>query len=153
MSDDPRSPQPADAWLTATPAPHRPLSSSAEPGIEPRLIVPLPRSLHWGLASLLVGMPLFVATPIVLVQTRIFWTQGPQLSLPIGFAASLLAGGLILALAALGIFAGLRGWTLAVAERQPVALGLAGTVLNIVAGVCLLGLFIDLMAFFFHHMR
>jgi hypothetical protein len=132
---------------------HSHASDLADSIAEPRLIA-APRSAHWGLASLITGTPLLIVAPILLLLVRDFWTRGPSgMRVPVAFTAGLLGGTLILGLAVTGIVFGLRGWLLAVSERQPIALGLAGAILNVVAFLVLLGIFVDMMTFFFQHLH
>ncbi len=155
MPDDPLSPRSTDPWVTSSsPAHDRPLEAGPEPVLDQRLVAPPPRSAHWGLAALLVGGPLMVGAPIQLQLNRSLWTLGPQgMKLPIAFAGTLGCFVLIMALGGTGILCGVRGWMLAPSERQPIALSLAGTILSGVALVIWLGIFVDLMAFFFEHMH
>jgi hypothetical protein len=153
MSNDPLSPKSPGAWVTAGPAHSRSSDLGGEPLPDSHLMA-APRSAHWGLASLIIGVPLLTATPVLLLLVRDFWTRGPSgMKVPVAFTAGLLGGGLVLGLAATGIVFGVRSWLLAGSERQPIALGLGGTLLNAVALLVLLGIFIDMMTFFFEHLR
>jgi hypothetical protein len=152
MSDDPLSKPPGD-WVTASSMRNRPSDLGGDPLVEPRLTAP-PRSAHWGLASLILGVPWLISAPVLLLLIRDLWTRGPSgMRVPIAFVAGLFGGALILGLVITGIVCGVRGWLLASSERQPIALSLAGTLLNGVALVVLLMIFIDFMTFFIEHLR
>ncbi len=152
MSDDPLVRKPADAWVTASASHNRALDVS-EPAAEARLGGP-PRSAHWGLTALILGVPLLAAAPLQILLNRDLWTRGPHgMNLPLAFGAGLVAAILILGLAVSGVVFGVRGWLLAASERQPIALGLGGALLCGVSLLIWLGNFADLMAFFFQHLR
>jgi hypothetical protein len=152
MSDDPRSPKSAGAWVTSGPM-HNCPSDLADAIVEPRMIA-APRSAHWGLAALILGVPLLIAAPVLLLLMRDLWTRGPSgMRVPVAFTAGLLGGTLVLGLAVTGIVFGVRSWLLAASERQPIALGLAGALLNAVALLILGGIFVDMMSFFFQHLH
>jgi hypothetical protein len=153
MSDDPLASKPAGAWVTAAPSHNRALDVLAEPAADGRPGA-VPRSAHWGLTALMLGVPLVAAAPVTVLLSRDLWTRGPQsMHVPLAFVGALIAGVLILALAITGVIFGVRGWLLALAERQPIALGLGGAMLCGAALLIWLGIFGDLMAFFFQHLR
>jgi hypothetical protein len=154
MSDDPLSPKPAGAWVTSTvPNANRPFDGPAEAPPEVRMAGP-PRSAHWGLAALLLGVPLFTAAPVQILLNRDLWTRGPAgMKVPIAFVACLLSFVLIAGLGVTGVVCGVRGWLLASADRQPIALPLAGAMLSGVSLLIWIGIYLDLIAFFFEHLR
>ena len=153
MSGDPLPPNSAGAWVTASPSYNRPGEMPPDVDLQ-RPTFTIARSTLWGLASLLLGIPLFVGAPIQLQLNRNLWTMGPHgMNLPPAFIASLFSFLMILGLAGSGIFFGIRGWLLAVRERQPIALGLAGTLLDGATLLIWLGIGIDLLIFFIQHMR
>jgi hypothetical protein len=151
MSDDPLSPKPAGGWVASGPPQSRAYESDATPDVRAPL---LSRSLQWALAALFLGVPLFIGASVQLLLSRSFWTLGPHgMRLPIAFACTLLCFIMITTLGVIGVFCGLRGWMLASSERQPIALGLAGTALSAVSLVIWIGIFVDLFVFFVEHMR
>jgi hypothetical protein len=152
MADDPLTPNSPGAWVTTSPSSNR-AYEAPDPPPDVRQSAPA-RSAHWGLASLLIGGPLLIGVPVQLQLNRNFWTLGPHgMNMPVTFASMLGCLIVVLALGGTSIFCGVRGWMLAVSERQPLALGLAGTALSSAAVVLWLGIFADLLSFFFQHMR
>jgi hypothetical protein len=153
MSSDPLPPNPAGAWVTAGPTHNRVGELAPDVDLH-RPTLTIARSMLWGLASLLLGIPLFVGAPIQLQLNRNLWTMGPHgMNLPGAFIAGLFSFLMILGLAGSGVFFGIRGWLLAVRERQTIALGLAGTLLNAATLLIWLWIGIDLLIFFVQHMR
>jgi hypothetical protein len=69
---------------------------------------------------------------------------------PLAFAGCLLALAMTLGLGATGVFCGVRGLTLSVTERQPIAMGLAGSLLNAVAFLIWAGIGVDLLVWYSH---
>jgi hypothetical protein len=153
MSMDPHPSNPAGAWVTAVPTHGRSGDLPAEVDIQrPAFVVP--RGAQYGLAALLMAGPLMVAAPVQMLLSRTLWVQGPLgMNLPLLFAGTLLAVVVILGMLASGVFFGIRGCMLAVSERQPIALGLAGAMLSAAVLVLWAGIFIDLMLFFIRHMH
>jgi hypothetical protein len=153
MSDDPLGPKSPGAWVTASPSHNRPLDDIAEPAVQSRPGAP-PRSAHWGLTALILGVPLLAAAPVQLLMNRDLWTRGPHgMNVPLVFVFTLLSAVLILGLAISGLVFGVRGWLLAASERQPIALGLGGALLCGVSLVLWLIIFGDLMVFLFQNLR
>ena len=151
MSSDPYPPRGPDPWVTSNPAHPRSFDSGPD-----NIVVPpfLSRGAQWGLAALFLGVPLLAGSPVLLLLLRNFWTLGPAgMRVPVAFAASIGGLGLILGLAATGVAFGVRGWVIAASERQPVAFGLAGMLLNGVAFLVWLGITIDMMSFFLQHLH
>jgi hypothetical protein len=101
----------------------------------------------------MVGVPVFVAAPVQMILSAIFWRTPGNVGFPQALVATLLYLLAIFALSITGIVFGLRGWLLATSERQPIALGLAGTILCTVTLLIWVGVAADLMAFFHQHMR
>lgn len=153
MSPDSHSQNPASAWVTADPARGRSGDLPADVDIQrPAFVVP--RGAQCGLAALLLAGPLMVAAPVQMLLSRTLWVQGPMgMNMPLLFAGALLAVVVILGMLACGVFFGIRGCILAVSERQPIALGLAGAMLSAAVLVLWAGIFIDLILFFTSHMH
>jgi hypothetical protein len=149
MSDDPKS----GDWVTSGPQRNHAFDTRSDAG--PDVRAPgVARSVQWGLAGLLLGVPLLVAAQGQLLLNRNFWTLGPHgMRLPIAFACTLICFAMLTTLGVIGVICGLRGWLLAASERQPIALGMAGTLLSAVSLIIWVGIFIDLFAFFFEHMH
>jgi hypothetical protein len=101
---------------------------------------------QWGLASLMIGSVVFVASPVLLVFNTIFANQG-RYGVPLGLAwtASLIGVVTILAMGIASIVFGSRGWLIIGRERQCPALAVAGTFMSIAAVVSWLIVSIELI--------
>jgi hypothetical protein len=151
MASDPYPPKTPDPWVTSSPGQPRGFDSGPDNIAMPPLLT---RGAQWGLTSLLLGIPLLAGSPVLLLLLRSFWTMGPAgMRVPVAFAAGIGGLGLILGLAAAGAAFGVRGWVIAASERQPIALGLGGVMLNGVAFLVWLGIAIDMMSFFLQHLH
>jgi hypothetical protein len=92
---------------------------------------------QWGLASLVIGSVIFLASPVLLAFNTIFAHSG-RYGVPMGLAwtASMIGWSALLILAGVNIWFGILGWRLARRDNQPVAFGVAGTLM---AGAAVLG--------------
>jgi len=151
MSSDPYPAKSPDPWVTSSPGHPRTYDAGPDNIVVPPLLT---RGAQWGLTSLLLGVPLLAGSPVLLLLLRNFWTLGPAgMRVPVAFAAGIGGLGMILGLAAAGAGFGVRGWVIAASDRQPIALGLGGVMLNGVAFLVWLGITIDMMSFFLQHLH
>ena len=150
MSSDPYPKSPDPFFTSSTGHPR-----SYDPGPDSIVVPPmLTRGAQWGLTSMLLGVPLLAGSPVLLILLRNFWTMGPAgMRVPVVFAAAIGGLTLILGLGAAGVAFGIRGWIVAASERQPIALGLGGIMLNGVSFLVWLGIAIDMMSFLLQHLH
>jgi hypothetical protein len=101
---------------------------------------------QWGLASLMIGSVVFIASPVVLVFNTMFMNVG-RFRVPMGLAwiASLIGVVTVLAIGVAGIVFGTRGWLIAARKRRCPALPVAGTFMSIAAVISWLIVSIDLI--------
>ncbi len=130
--------QPAQAWEGETPAAR---FQAAPP------VVGFTNAAQWGLASLLIGCTLLLASSVTLVFNVVLFRAGAS-GIPTGLA---LVGGLIgcLAVSALGLASllfGILGWSRAYATGTSPALGVAGVAVSLAGLVAWLIAAIDLIA-------
>ena len=92
---------------------------------------------QWGLASLVIGSVILLASPVLLAFNTIFAHSG-RYGLPLGLAwtASMIGWSALLILAGVNVWFGIHGWRLSRQHNQPVAFGVAGTLM---AGAAVLG--------------
>jgi hypothetical protein len=107
---------------------------------------PLGDAAQWGLASLLIGGVLILASCITLVFNVLLWRTGPA-GIPIGlaYAGGIIGTVVVLALGIVGIVFGVRGWLRASSDRACAALPVAGTLTSLVGVVTWLVAAIDLL--------
>jgi hypothetical protein len=101
---------------------------------------------QWGLASLMIGGVVFVASPVLLVFNTIF-ANGGRYRVPMGLAwtASIIGLVTILAIGVASIVFGARGCIIAGRQRQCPALAVAGMFMSIAAVISWLIVAIDLI--------
>ena len=101
---------------------------------------------QWGLASLIIGSVVLMASPVLLVFNTIFANQG-RYRVPMGLAwtASIIGVVTILAIGIASIVFGSRGWHIAGRQRQCPALAVAGTFMSIAAVISWLIVAVDLI--------
>src|SRR5260221_36592 len=94
---------------------------------------------QWGLASLVIGSVIYLASPVLLAFNTIFAHSG-RYGVPMGLAwtASMIGWSALLVLAGLNVWFGIHGWLLARRQNEPVAFGVAGTLMAGAAGPRLL---------------
>jgi hypothetical protein len=87
---------------------------------------------QWGLASLVIGSVIFLASPVLLAFNTIL-ARGGSYGIPIGLAwtASMIGLIALFALAIASVAFGVRGWIMSRRQRQPVAFGVAGTLMSV----------------------
>jgi hypothetical protein len=92
---------------------------------------------QWGLASLVIGSVIFLASAVLLAFNTIF-AHGGRYGVPMGLAwtASMIGWSALLILAGLNVWFGILGWRLARRDDQSIAFGVAGTLM---AGAAVLG--------------
>ena len=110
------------------------------PGPEPAGSAMSRHAAEWGLASLLTGGGVLLATPTVMVFAVIFWINGREI---VGTAAdwanklvvvgAVVAALVLIALAGFSLAIGIRALQSAAQRRQPAGLPLAGTMVSAVA--------------------
>ena len=97
------------------------------------------RSTDWGIVSLTIGACFLIMAPIMLTFNLIYWIQGfnrqNQQEIESNRIATVLIGGLFLALIVFGIIAAFRSMSLARETGHPTSLGLGGVL------ICVLDLF------------
>jgi hypothetical protein len=103
-------------------------------------------AVQWGLASLLIGSTLLVASCVTLVFNVLLFRGGPA-GIPMGLAyfGGLLGTVVVLALGIFGIVSGIRGWLWASSDRLCPALPVAGTLASAVGVLTWLVAAIDLI--------
>ena len=119
--------------------------------VAPERMVERPRqaladAAQWGLAALMIGGTLVVASCALLVFNILFWRTGPA-GIPMGLA---FMGGVvgtlgILCLGGFGIAAGIRAWSRAASDGTCLALPLAGLLASAAGVVAWLIVAIDLI--------
>ena len=89
---------------------------------------------QWGLASLVIGSVIFLASPVLLAFNTLL-AHGGRYGMPMGlvWTASIVGFVALLAVAIASIVFGVRGWMLSRRIREPLALGIAGTLMSIAA--------------------
>ncbi len=92
---------------------------------------------EWGLASLLMGGILTILAPIVLIFNLIFWLHGSQVIAPpqmrLAYKGVIAALALIVLLCLLSLIFGIKAWRSARTNYQPAGLGVAGTLISLLA--------------------
>ena len=92
---------------------------------------------EWGLASLLMGGILAILAPIVLIFNLIFWLNGPRVIAPpdmhLAYKAVIAGLALIALLCLLSLIFGIKAWRSARINYQPAGLGVAGTLISLLA--------------------
>jgi len=101
---------------------------------------------QWGLASLVIGSVIFLASPVLLAFNTLL-AHGGRFGLPMGlvWTASIVGFVTVLALAIASVAFGVRGWMMSRRMREPLALGVAGTLMSAAALVGWLIAGIDLI--------
>jgi hypothetical protein len=89
---------------------------------------------QWGLASLIIGSVIFLASPVLLAFNTLL-AHGGHFGMPMGlvWTASIVGFVALLAMAIAAVVFGVRGWTLSRRMREPLALGIAGTLMSVAA--------------------
>jgi hypothetical protein len=89
---------------------------------------------QWGLASLVIGSVIFLASPVLLAFNTVL-AHGGRYGIPMGLAwtASIIGLVALFALAIANVAFGVRGWIMSRRQRQPVAFGVAGTLMSVAA--------------------
>jgi hypothetical protein len=107
---------------------------------------PFGASAQWGLAALLIGGVLIVASCTTLIFNILFWQAGPA-GIPMGLAyfGGIIGTMVVLALGIVGVVFGVRGWWLASSEGHCPALPVAGTLASAAGVVAWLIVAIDLI--------
>jgi hypothetical protein len=87
---------------------------------------------QWGLASLVIGSVIFLASPVLLAFNTIL-ARGGRYGMPMGlvWTASMVGLVALFALAITSVAFGVRGWIMSRRQRQPVAFGVAGTLMSV----------------------
>jgi len=92
---------------------------------------------EWGLASLLMGGILTILAPIVLIFNLVFWLNGPRVIAPpdmhLAYKGVIAALALIALLCLLSLIFGIKAWRSARMNYQPAGLGVAGTLISLLA--------------------
>jgi hypothetical protein len=109
------------------------------------------RSTDWGILSVTIGACFLIMSPILLTFNMLYWIhQGPwhqtREELEINRLATVVIGGLFLALIVFGIIAAFRSIGLARATGHPTALGFGGLLMCGLNVILWIGLGVHLLA-------
>ena len=87
---------------------------------------------QWGLASLVIGSVIFLASPVLLTFNTLL-AHGGRFGMPMGlvWTASIIGLVVLMSLVIASVAFGIRGWLMSRRQRQPVAFGVAGTLMSV----------------------